>query len=226
MRCQRLLMRMMRYNPKAIHVPGKQLIVADTLSRSPVGSPEQSDSMFVLEIHSYVSGVIQSWPMSCDRLEEIKHVTDQDDVIQEAIKLTIEGWPQHPKDVPKHLTKLYAERAHLSVTDRLLIYDGRIVIPATLRPKILDIIHHGHEGITKSRQRANGAVWWPGISRDIADMVYRCMHCQTYKSTQHKEPLIPSPHLKVHGIKLVLICCHLKASSTSQQWITTLDTWK
>lgn len=137
-RCQRLLMRMMRYNPKATHVPGKQLIVADTLSRSPVSSPEACDTNTVYEVHVYVNEVIKSWPMSCDRIEEIKLATNEDDVMQEAIKCTIEGWPQHPKDVPRHLASFYAERSHLSVADRLLIYDGRIVIPQSLRTKILD----------------------------------------------------------------------------------------
>jgi len=32
LRCQRMLMRLMRFKPKAIHTPGKDMIVTDTLS--------------------------------------------------------------------------------------------------------------------------------------------------------------------------------------------------
>ena len=75
------------------------------LSRSPVSSPEACDTNTVCEVHVYVNEVIKSLPMTCDRIEEIKLATNQDDVMQEAIKCTIEGWPQHPKDVPRHLAR-------------------------------------------------------------------------------------------------------------------------
>ena len=53
--------------------------------------------------------------MSCDCIKEIKLATNQDDVMQEAIKCTIEGWLEHPIDVPRHLARLYAEKSYLSV---------------------------------------------------------------------------------------------------------------
>lgn len=35
LRCQRLLMRLMRYKPEGVYVPGKTLLIAGTLSQSP-----------------------------------------------------------------------------------------------------------------------------------------------------------------------------------------------
>ena len=69
-------MRMMRYNLKAQHVPGKELIVADTLLRHPMNTSEVEDEQTVEEIRRYVSEVTRSWPVSHDRLEEIREATD------------------------------------------------------------------------------------------------------------------------------------------------------
>ena len=48
LRCQRLLMRLMRFSPVAEYAPGKTFIIADTLSRSPLpttGAESDSHSM-------------------------------------------------------------------------------------------------------------------------------------------------------------------------------------
>ena len=161
-RCQRLLMRMMRYNPKAQHVPGKELIVADSLSRHPVTTCEVENEQTVEEIRRYVSEVTRSWPVSRDRLEEIREATDKDLVMQEAKKLTVDGWPEKSGDVARDLRDLHSVRSNLSMAERLLVYNGRIVIPNALQSKILEIIHHGHQGITKCNERAKEAVRWEG----------------------------------------------------------------
>ena len=39
---------------------------------------------------------MRSWPVTNDRLNEIKEASDGDFLIQEAIKFIIEGWPEKP----------------------------------------------------------------------------------------------------------------------------------
>ncbi|GFO02434.1 Pol polyprotein [Plakobranchus ocellatus] len=61
-----------------------------------------------------------------------------------------------------------------------------------MRKEILNRIHDGHPGISKSRESAKQAVWWPGISRDIQQMVAKCRHCLERSPTQQKEQLMTS----------------------------------
>uniref|UniRef100_A0A672INC6 Gypsy retrotransposon integrase-like protein 1 n=1 Tax=Salarias fasciatus TaxID=181472 RepID=A0A672INC6_SALFA len=45
------------------------------------------------------------------------------------------------------------------------------------------MVHDGHLGIVRVKQRCRGLVWWPGIDRDIEDLVRDCAACLTSGKT-------------------------------------------
>ena len=53
--------------------------------------------------------------------------------------------------------------------NRLVTKGARLVIPSTLRSKVLEQIHEGHLGIEKCMLKARDSVFWPGISNDIRE---------------------------------------------------------
>ena len=62
---------------------------------------------------------------------------------------TLTGWPNYDKDVPESLKAFFNVRSLLSVSNGLLTYTDRMVIPIRLRPDIPEKIHTGHQGITE-----------------------------------------------------------------------------
>ena len=62
--------------------------------------------------------------------------------------------------------------------DGLITKGTRLLIPSTLRKRILEQIHEGHQGIEKCMLKAIDAVFWPGISNDIREAVEKCGICQ------------------------------------------------
>ena len=67
----------------------------------------------------------------------------------------------------------------------------RILIPSAMILEVLSKIHQGHQGIMNCRERAKQAVWWPGLSRQIEDMVSSCRICATHRINK-PEPLCPT----------------------------------
>ena len=67
----------------------------------------------------------------------------------------------------------------------------RVIIPSELRLEVLEKIHTGHQGIKKCRERAKRKVWWPGLSRQIEELVKECPTCIKIRRN-HAEPMIPS----------------------------------
>ena len=186
----RFRLRMMRYSPEVTHVPGKVQVTADALSRAPVSKPDPADIHLVQVTEEFAEGALSLLPASARKLRVIAMAQDKDETCAEVKKFGRAGWPAYIHNNP--LLKPYFEnRAHLAITNNLLILDDRIVIPQALRLEMLNLIHTGHLGITKCRARARAAIWWPGLSSNIETITTQCNTCSKLRPTP-REPLVPS----------------------------------
>ncbi len=190
LRCQRLLMRLMRFDVILEHVPGKQLAVADALSRHPLDGDHKSDTDG--QVRAYVNNMVASKPITSPKLEEIRTATHDDVELQKVIAFTKKGWPQRMEEFSP-LRGFHTARAHLYESDGLVLYHDRIVIPTALRSNVLNQLHGGHQGLTKCRERARSMVWWPSIGAQITKKVRSCDFCAEHKPTQRREPLVTTP---------------------------------
>ena len=182
----------MRYQFNIVHVPGKNLITADALSRAPAEVSSVADSALEQEVDAFVAGVTDGLPATDQRLQEIL-TAQQDDPICTTISeiyCSVVGPP--PDRLSAALKSYWPHRSDFSSTpDGLLLFGQRIVIPAALRLQVLDQINTGHQGITKCQQRARQSVWWPGISAYLQAHVENCQTC-AWQRMQPVEPLITS----------------------------------
>ena len=163
-------MRLMRIRVTATYVPGKKMVVADTLSRCPRKLLEvEEDDELQQNVKAFVEETVSAWPVSDKKLEQIKQLTQEDVALPTALSYTRDGWPEHREDVKLAALGLYQFRNELSEVDGLLVYGDRIVIPYKMRKEILEKIREGHLGITNCKERARESVWWPQINQEIKE---------------------------------------------------------
>ncbi|ETX01927.1 MAG: hypothetical protein ETSY2_36450 [Candidatus Entotheonella gemina] len=191
LRVQRFRMRMMRFQFTISHIPGKDLIIADALSRAPVSTPTRADEALQQETTLYVNSVIDSLSAPEARLQEIKQHQEADEACQQIVQFCQSGWPVKSSLSPE-VKPYFPLSAELSVENNLLLRGGRIVIPPPLRKTYLDKIHGSHLGITKCRERARQSVWWPGISKQLKELIQNCHKCLKAQK-QRPQPLTPTP---------------------------------
>lgn len=117
----------------------------------------------------------------------------KDIIVSTVMRYTTEGWP--PKEEPTRFSKQISEykklESSLSVSHGCLLYGNRVVIPASLQPAVLKILHLGHFGIQRMKQLARTAVYWPGIDTDIMETSKLCTACAENQRLPSKYPIHP-----------------------------------
>jgi len=191
-RLQRMCMKVMSFNFKAIWRKGATNQAPDALSRSPVNVPTQhellaegTDELTSAEIRTLHQGGLES-----SRMQELRKCANTDKAYQQLKHYVTSGFPDHRHMMPDECKAYWQIRQHLSVEEDLVLYGCRLVIPYPLRARMLSCLHDAHQGSTRTKQRAHLTVYWPGMDRDIDRAILACKQCQDHLPSQTKEPII------------------------------------
>ena len=199
-RLQRLKEKLMPFSFTTHWVKGKENIIPDVLSRSPVGKPTPEDIVLcnniemdkenITKIQVATAGVTEGDTANGDvLLQEIIEAAKSDDTYQDLMKKIISGFPRNVKDVESPNNLFWNVREELSTDGEIAYLGSRIIIPAGLRKEMLRRLHLSHQGIEKTKQRARQTVYWPSINNDIVTTVTACRKCQERQPSQCKEPM-------------------------------------
>ena len=153
------------YDLTIVYHPGKEILLADGLSRLP---NKNNCNPVNLDVRS------EFVPFSTNKLEELREESNKDKVISSLREKIFTGWPDKAKDTHILLKPFWAFRDELSIEDSLVLKRGGIIIPGTMRNEILNKIYASHQGIEKSILRVKTCVYWPGINEDIEEVVKGC----------------------------------------------------
>ncbi len=191
LRLQRMRLRMQAYDAEVSYTPGKDIPVADTLSRQFLDNADDTSTIDD-DIQAYVHMITTNQPVSDQKIQEVAAETRQDRQFQILISSILEGWPDTVQECPVMIREFYNFRDELTYIDGIVYKGEKIVVPATMRKEMLERIHTGHLGIVKCKDRARDVLFWPRMAQDIQRMVENCATCQANRNANVKEPMIPT----------------------------------
>ena len=144
------------------------------LPATPSTVPTPGETILVMDM-------LNSLPVTASH---IKTATGRDPVLSRVHTFVLKGW-QHTTDAS--LQPYYQRQYQLSVQDGCILWGSRVVIPTSLRQRVLSELHEGHPGISCMKSLACSFVWWPGMDKDPTTTVNSCDACQ---QTRHLPPTV------------------------------------
>lgn len=218
-RLARWSLELQSYNIIFGYTPGKQNVIADTLSRPPCSNETHTDircECFSISIDFPKQGAAE---IRTAQLED----TD--------IKNIIDSFEADDENVLRHTNRGYllldgVLYRYCSDQDSEL---GQLVVPKSMRENILKRFHDdpmaGHYGIDKTIHRIAQHYYWSGMRSQIAKYVKSCLECQRYKSTNLKpagllQTVASGQRFEVIAIDLV---GPLPRTSRGNQWILVVE---
>ena len=154
-RLQGLMMRLQKYNFTVEWIPGKDLVIPNTLSRASFNfyciDTELSDI-----VDTHVDLVIKSFPATEKQLIRFAIETLKDQILY--------GWKNGQ-------CPAYASfKDELCVINGIIFKGSRIVVPVSMRKEMLCRIHEGHLGQDKQKSMTRSILYCPNMNVHIEEM--------------------------------------------------------
>ena len=183
---------------KLVHVPGKENVLADFLSRNIKETPRWSViNSFAVEFKELL--------YSNDDIREEQHADEHLLSIINKIKF---------ENVKIDIPKEYRHYFHNMTMENEILYFNHhgnrlIIAPQKFCSEIIELSHcsylSGHFGIYKTHRAVLNRFWWPNCFKDIESYVKECLICQKVKHPRRKEGLMTMKTLPCQPLDLISI---------------------
>ena len=203
-RLQNMLLKLQKYSIKVFYKKGKEMFIADALSRAYINSSPNNNEKLEFNVMTLEATTSALSPIRYDQLIE---ETNADDVLNKLSSIITRGqWPSKFNTAPSWLQPYYSFRDELSVEDGVVFRGSKIIVPTKLRSNYIQQLHKMHQGADSTLKLAREYFYWPKMSEDIFYYVDKCHVCNSSKPHQQKEPLqlqeVPSRPFEFVGTDL------------------------
>ena len=132
--------------------------------------------------------------VSTNSQADIKVATENDPALQLLKATVMKGWPDSREQTPAMIQEYLIFREEITIQDGILYKGLNMIIPVSLRADMLKKRHSSHVCTEACIRQANDSLFWPGLRKDIANLVSNCHVCAEINKTQPKE-LLQAPKL-------------------------------
>jgi len=99
---------------------------------------------------------------------ELFRVETKNDEVLQAVKAIVQsGRPAEKRKLPPTVAIYYDIRDELVIQDGLHFRGDRLVVPKTLRKRMLQTLHSSNQGIEWTLRRTRETIYWPNMKSDI-----------------------------------------------------------
>ena len=112
-RLQGMLLKAQKYDITVEHRSGKEMHIADHLSRSHLKTTDGGEEFEMINMVSYL-------PIRREKIDRIRQATKEDEVMSVLIETILCGWPETKADLPIKLTPYFHTRDEYTVQDGLV----------------------------------------------------------------------------------------------------------
>eukprot|EP00731_Ephydatia_muelleri_P032647 Em0024g191a len=178
-RMQRWAIILGAYQYKIEYIPGSENVCADCMSRLPAQAT-------VAKGNDILAMDVSSLPVTAT---DISKGTRTDKDLSTVLQFVRHG--KWPSSLAESYKPYFRRQNELSCQDDCLLWGQRVIIPKSLRHKLLEELHQGHIGISRMKALARSYIWWPELDKDIEDLAASCDQCKRVASMPELAPRHP-----------------------------------
>ena len=184
------------------HLSGKSNGATDATSRYPSSSFASNVCLDLLTEQDNVENALNAAiSLATKQLtslswHEISKETSSDPTLSKLIAYLRAGFPPDRISLDDALKPFWNIRQFLYLTDEdVLMYDGRVIIPSSLRDRVLKLLHSAHQGTSSMHLGAQTLLFWPGMNKDIRKVGDECFDCCRNAPSQPAPLAVANPDI-------------------------------